>query len=42
MRFNEYYRGIVVTAQTGAPTRQEARQDYRRNLQTRLDALPIR
>jgi hypothetical protein len=42
MRFSEYYRGIVAEARMGGPTPQEARQDYRRNLEARLDAIRVR
>lgn len=42
MRFSEYYRGIVVAARAGGPTRGEARRDYRRSLEARWSALATR
>jgi hypothetical protein len=42
MRFSDYYRSIVGDARTGRPTAREARQDFRRDLESRLDALRVR
>jgi hypothetical protein len=42
MRFSEYYRGVVRDGRPGRPTAREARQDFRRDFEARIDALQVR
>ncbi len=42
MRLSEYYRGVMRHAHRGHPTYREARQDYRREFEARLDRLQVR